>query len=112
MGVGDFADAWPLTSIDLPSSWTMFFYTDGLVEMRARAGAPDRVQVEGLIARLEALDDGVLTRDDLRDLVDAMAAQSGAGPADDVAIVVVSRERQESEDQTPATSATRRNTAP
>ena len=40
LGVGDFADAWPLTSIDLPSSWTMFFYTDGLVEMRARAAHP------------------------------------------------------------------------
>ena len=43
----------------------------------------------------------MLTRDDLRDLVDAMAAQSGAGPADDVAIVVVSRKRQE-DDQSQA----------
>jgi serine phosphatase RsbU (regulator of sigma subunit) len=112
LGVGDFSDAWPLTSVDLPSSWTLFFYTDGLVEMRAQSGGSDRVHVEGLIARLEARHDGVLTRDDLRDLVAAMAAQSGEGPADDVAIVAVSRGRQESEDQMPATPPTRRHTAP
>lgn len=99
LGLDGFSNAWPLTSIDLPSSWTMFFYTDGLVEMRAQPGTPDRVHVEGLIAQLEALDDGPLTRDDLRDLVAAMAAQSGEGPADDVAIVVVSRNRQETENQ-------------
>lgn len=98
LGIDGFSNAWPLTAIDLPSSWTLFFYTDGLVEMRAQAGASARVHVEGLIARLETLDDGVLTREDLRDLVDAMAAQSGAGPADDVAIVVVSGKRRE-EDQ-------------
>jgi serine phosphatase RsbU (regulator of sigma subunit) len=93
LGVGGFPDAWPLTSIDLPTSWTLFFYTDGLVEMRARPGAPDRFEVEGLIAQLEAVDGGALSRDDLRDLVAAMAAQSGEGPADDVAIVAVSRRR-------------------
>ena len=91
LGVGGFSDVWPLTSIDLPGSWTMVFYTDGLVEMRARPGGSERVHVEGLSARLEALDDGALTRDDLRDLVTALAAQSGEGPADDVAIVAVSR---------------------
>ena len=69
----------------------LVFYTDGLVEMRARPGGSERFDVEGLSARLEALDDGALTRDDLRDLVTAMAEQSGEGPADDVAIVVVSR---------------------
>ena len=108
LGVGGFSDAWPLTSIDLPTSWTLFFYTDGLVEMRARPGAPERFEVEGLIAQLEAVDGGELTRDDLRDLVAAMAAQSGEGPADDVAIVAVSRRPQESEDQTPAMSPPRR----
>ena len=91
LGVGELTDEWPLTSIDLPLSWTMLFYTDGLVEMRARPGAPERFEVEGLIAQLEAGDGRPRTRDDLRDLVDAMAAQSGEGPADDVAIVVVSR---------------------
>lgn len=91
LGVGELTDEWPLTSIDLPLSWTMLFYTDGLVEMRARPGAPERFEAEGLIAQLEAGDGRPRTRDDLRDLVDAMAAQSGEGPADDLAIVVISR---------------------
>jgi len=93
LGVGGFPDAWPLTSIDLPTSWTLFFYTDGLVEMRARPAAPDRFEVEGLIAQLAAVDGEALSRDDLRELVATMAAQSGEGPADDVAIVAVSRRR-------------------
>jgi serine phosphatase RsbU (regulator of sigma subunit) len=112
LGVGGVSDAWPLTSIDLPASWTLFFYTDGLVEMRAQPGAAERFEVEGLIAQLEAVDGGSLTRDDLRDLVEAMAAQGGEGPADDVAIVAVSRGRQWSEDQTPATPVPRWLTAP
>jgi serine phosphatase RsbU (regulator of sigma subunit) len=91
LGVGDLADAWPVTSIDLPATWTLFFYTDGLVEMRARPGESERFEVEGLIAQLEAGDGRLLTRDHLRDLVEAMATQGGEGPADDVAIVVVSR---------------------
>jgi hypothetical protein len=45
----------------------MFFYTDGLVEMRAQPGAPI-VHVRA-IARLEALDDGHTHCDDLRGLV-------------------------------------------
>jgi serine phosphatase RsbU (regulator of sigma subunit) len=98
LGVDGVSDAWPLTSTDLPTSWTLFFYTDGLVEMRARPDAPNRFEVEGLIAQLKAVDGGALARNDLRDLVAAMAAQSGEGPADDVAIVAVSRRRQESED--------------
>ena len=39
LGFGGLSDAWPLSSIELPSAWTLFFYTDGLVEMRARPGA-------------------------------------------------------------------------
>jgi serine phosphatase RsbU (regulator of sigma subunit) len=91
LGVGGLADAWPLTSIDLPSSWTLLFFTDGLIEMRRRPGTAERFEVEGLIAQLEAGDGEPLTRDALRALVDAMAAQSGEGPADDIAIVAVSR---------------------
>jgi serine phosphatase RsbU (regulator of sigma subunit) len=93
LGVDDVPGAWPLTSVDLPASWTLFFYTDGLVEMRAQPGAPRRMEIEGLIAQVEGVDGTALTRDDLRDLVAAMAAQSGEGPADDVAIVAVSRPR-------------------
>ena len=77
----------------MPTSWTLFFYTDGLVEMRARPAAPDRFEVEGLIAQLAAVDGEALSRDGLRELVATMAAQSGEGPADDVAIVAVSRRR-------------------
>jgi serine phosphatase RsbU (regulator of sigma subunit) len=91
LGVGGLTDAWPVTSIDLPASWTLFFYTDGLVEMRARPGVSERFEVEGLIAQLASDGGEPLTRDRLRDLVEAMAAQSGEGPADDVAIVAVSR---------------------
>lgn len=108
LGVGGCSDAWPLTSIDLPASWRLLFYTDGLVEMRVRPGAPDRLEVEGLIAQLETRNGWPLTRDDLRDLVAGMAEQSGEGPADDVAIVVVGRQGQEYENQTPGTATQQR----
>lgn len=91
LGVGEFADAWPVTSVDLPDSWALFFYTDGLVEMRVRPDSAERFEVEGLIARLASADGRPFTRDGLRRLVDSMAAESGEGPRDDVAIVVVSR---------------------
>ena len=91
LGVGDASETWTRSIVDLPSSWTLFFYTDGLTEIRTRPGASERFDVDGLRAQLATLDGMAFTQDLLRELVDSMAAQSGAGPPDDVAIVVVSR---------------------
>jgi len=91
LGVVDLVDAWPTTAVELPDAWTLFFYTDGLVEMRLGPDASQRFEVEGLSAQLAGMDGRPFGRDLLRELVDRMAEQSGEGPRDDVAIVVVSR---------------------
>jgi serine phosphatase RsbU (regulator of sigma subunit) len=90
LGIGGLLEERQATTIDLPPEWSLLFYTDGLVEMRRRPGAPERFEEEGLIAHLVALRDKPLAHEDLRELVVSMAEASGEAPADDIAIVVVS----------------------
>jgi serine phosphatase RsbU (regulator of sigma subunit) len=90
LGIGGLLGKRQATTIDLPPEWSLLFYTDGLVEMRRRPGEPERFEQEGLITQLGALRATSLGHDELRELVVRMAQASGEGPADDIAIVVVS----------------------
>jgi serine phosphatase RsbU (regulator of sigma subunit) len=79
-----------LTAVDLPPSWTLLFYTDGLTEMRVRPGASERVGVQTLRARLATREAAPDSRG-LADLANAIAADSGEQPFDDIAAIAVHR---------------------
>jgi serine phosphatase RsbU (regulator of sigma subunit) len=80
----------PVT-IQLPEEWSLFFYTDGLIEARMELGSSQRFGEERLMAALAALGDGPLTERKLEALL-SRVEEAGAEPFDDdVAVVVVSR---------------------
>ncbi len=60
--------------------------------MRVRAGSPQRCGVEGLVSRLQVMNRHLFDDDDLAQLVASITEQSGEIPADDVALVAISRE--------------------
>ena len=91
LGLFDAAPAWQVSSIELPASWTLFFYTDGLIDMRLGPESSERYGIERLRARLRLLDGHVLDDDAVAELVEGFAKQSGQPPEDDVAVVVVSK---------------------
>jgi serine phosphatase RsbU (regulator of sigma subunit) len=91
LGIFDQAPAWQVSSIELPESWTLFFYTDGLIDMRLGPDSSERYGIERLRARLRSLDGHALDDDAVAQLVEGFAEQSGQPPEDDVALVVVSK---------------------
>ena len=93
LGVAGDNVTWQPTSMELPPAWTLFFYTDGLVEMRDRSGAEGRFGLDGLSSRLRPLAGHVITSADLADLVHGVVATSGEAPSDDVAALAVSTRR-------------------
>jgi serine phosphatase RsbU (regulator of sigma subunit) len=79
------------TTMDLPPDWTLFFYTDGLVEGRVAPGSGERYGVERLVRRLQDGDE--LDAAELERMLADLEAANGAAFADDVAVVVVSGNR-------------------
>ena len=90
LGVAGDNVTWHPASMELPPAWTLFFYTDGLVEMRARAGTTERFGLDGLSLRLQPMVGHVVTDADLADIVEGITAASGEAPPDDVAALAVS----------------------
>jgi serine phosphatase RsbU (regulator of sigma subunit) len=87
MGVGGEA-RWDPVIITLTPPWSLFFYTDGLVEGPAALDSPDRFGEEGLVARLNghrAIDEAAVDA-----LLAHIQAANGGPMKDDVALVVVS----------------------
>jgi hypothetical protein len=81
---------WPAVAARLPSPWSVFLYTDGLIEGRRRGGGDERLGVEGLLARLAAA--GLGAPDDAAGLEATLAwveSEHGGPLADDVAVMLV-----------------------
>lgn len=82
--------AWPSARVQLPASWALVFYTDGVVEGRTLQDPRTRLGVEGL---LEALSARAGQDDDLGALADhllAIAEEQNGGPvADDIALLLL-----------------------
>ena len=90
---GEFA----LTSLDLPSTWSLIFYTDGLVEGHIGDASQERFGVERLVTQLQReashettaeLDEGSLDR-----ILDSVITANGGPLPDDAALFCVSRTR-------------------
>lgn len=90
LGVAGDNVTWHPVSMELPPAWTLFFYTDGLVEMRTSSRAAERFDLDGLISRLQSLVGHVITSAELARLVEGVIAGSGEEPSDDIAALAVS----------------------
>jgi len=74
--------------VELPASWALFLYTDGLIEGRAGVGSEERYgedRLVGALRRLESYDQGSLHR-----LVAEIGSANGGSFDDDVAALAVS----------------------
>ena len=88
--LGVVADAqWELTTVPLPATTTVLFYTDGLVEGRARPDSAERLGVEPIEAALAGATSGAVDGAFLSGLVDLATEANGSGLADDVALLAL-----------------------
>ncbi len=91
IGLGD--GPWPAMEVDLPASWAVLMYTDGIVEGRIGDG-PERVGEDGLrriVTERMAADPGWRERPAslLDGLLDAVEGLASGPPADDVAMLLI-----------------------
>ena len=67
-----------------PGEWSIFLYTDGLIEGRAAPGSAERFGADRLAAAIASLGRTVLTDDDLGSLLDEIRTANGGPLTDDV----------------------------
>jgi serine phosphatase RsbU (regulator of sigma subunit) len=90
---------WPAVPVELPPSWALLLFTDGLFEARTGKG-PDRLGEEGLVELIDRLRPGPPVPDEWPAAVlDAVEEQNGGALADDAALVVLSHRRDEETDR-------------
>ncbi len=83
------------TTVKLPRGWTLFFYTDGLIEGRAAPASRERYGEERLMRRLQEDAAGGFDSEALGRVLAEIEAANGAAFGDDVAVVAVSERRAE-----------------
>ncbi len=81
---------WPLHRFALPPRWSLFCYTDGLIEAQAGPGSPGRYGEERLRERLRSWTSFPAAPGALDELLAEVRRCSGGHFADDVAVLVVS----------------------
>jgi serine phosphatase RsbU (regulator of sigma subunit) len=89
LGMSD-GGGWGADRIDLPETWTLVLYTDGLVEGRDPDGPDGRWGVEGLVAALGSTRPGPTEAAGLLDdLIHRAEALNGGELTDDVAVMLL-----------------------
>jgi serine phosphatase RsbU (regulator of sigma subunit) len=81
------------TTVKLPRRWTLFFYTDGLIEGRAAPRSPERYGEERLMRQLQQDPAEPFDAEALEHVLVEIEAANGAAFGDDVAVVAVSEKR-------------------
>jgi serine phosphatase RsbU (regulator of sigma subunit) len=92
LGVEHQGGTWRPATFELPASWSLLFYTDGLVEGRCEPGSPERYGVERLADRLSALP-SIVADGTLVSLVDEIKQTSVTPLPDDIAAIAVAPNR-------------------
>jgi serine phosphatase RsbU (regulator of sigma subunit) len=85
----------PLQRFPLPERWSVFCYTDGLIDARVTPGVPERYGEERLKKRLGAWAGTTPTGTALDDLMAEIETASGGAFADDVALLLISTKNAE-----------------
>jgi serine phosphatase RsbU (regulator of sigma subunit) len=88
--LGLFSDAdWPVSMIELPGSWGLMLYTDGLIEGRIGDGSR-RLDTEGLVTLTRRAQTRGLTGNELIDTLVAEAEDLNGGVlTDDLAVLLL-----------------------
>jgi serine phosphatase RsbU (regulator of sigma subunit) len=88
--LGLFSDSdWPVSQIELPASWGLMLYTDGLIEGRVGDGSR-RLDTEGLVTLTRQAQTRGLTGDELIDTLVAEAEGLNGGVlTDDLAVLLL-----------------------
>jgi serine phosphatase RsbU (regulator of sigma subunit) len=91
--LGLFSDSeWPVSVIELPSSWALMLYTDGLIEGRIGEGSR-RLDTEGLVdLTRRALGQGMIGHDLIDTLVTEAEDLNGGVLTDDMAVLLLTGE--------------------
>ncbi|MBN1629906.1 MAG: SpoIIE family protein phosphatase, partial [Thermoleophilia bacterium] len=89
LGVGN-DDRLPDHEFPLPQRWSLFCYTDGLIDIRVAPGSTRRYGEDRLKERLGAWAERPLGAEQLDILMNELEANSGGRFADDVAILLIS----------------------
>jgi len=89
LGVGD-DHLLPNHEFPLPQRWSLFCYTDGLIDIRVAPGSTRRYGEDRLRQRLGAWAERPLGAEQLDMLMNELEANSGGRFADDVAILLIS----------------------
>jgi serine phosphatase RsbU (regulator of sigma subunit) len=79
------------SEVALTGRWSLFAYTDGLIEGRDSPSSPARFGEDRLLARLSGLGPCGLTETSLDGLLHEMREANGGPAADDIAVVAISR---------------------
>ncbi len=83
---------WRPVTVPLPETWTLFLYTDGIIEARTAPEARSRIGVEGLVALLaEPGAKGAWADADLRRLLAKVRLLNGGPLPDDATLLALSR---------------------
>jgi serine phosphatase RsbU (regulator of sigma subunit) len=82
---------WPIEVVELPESWSLVLYTDGLVEGRVSAG-PERLGTEGLVDVLRRVCDNPDLQTVAEVAIGEAEARHGGPLPDDVALLMLSHD--------------------
>ncbi|MER7839681.1 SpoIIE family protein phosphatase [Streptomyces sp. NPDC096040] len=84
---------WPRTQVELGAEWSLMLYTDGLIEGRVGSGG-ERLGQEGMVEMVRRqLAEGLTGEALLRAAVNEVRQLNGGELTDDVAVVLLDRER-------------------
>jgi len=81
---------WPLLHFPLPERWSLFCYTDGLIDARVAPGSSQRYGEDRLKERLSAWTGLMPGGAEVDALITEIETASGDAFADDVAILLIS----------------------
>ncbi len=85
------AEEWPLVTLELPATWTMLFYTDGLIEGLARPGRRERFGAKRLLNGVKAVARQEWNEKSVAQLIHRAERANGGPLPDDVAVLAISR---------------------
>jgi serine phosphatase RsbU (regulator of sigma subunit) len=90
LGIGAAGAPWPGVPVQLPESWELLLYTDGLIEGRMREGGSERLGTARLVDLVSDRDAALESGEQLIERLIATARELNGGDlTDDVAVLVL-----------------------
>ncbi|OFW58880.1 MAG: hypothetical protein A2133_02320 [Actinobacteria bacterium RBG_16_64_13] len=84
-------NGWQAGSFDLPETWSLLLYTDGLFEGFVEPGSRERYGLDRLVERFDRAAPGPLPVSQLDEVLAELERANGKPPPDDVAVLLISK---------------------